>query len=351
MSAATYTDPYSGQSTHVVNYAADQAELSALNMVTADPLRTPTFTAFAPADDFVNSVPAADASNSSASTTQDVNNAYTYYNGSNTKSAPADFDGCQGISGTSPPAACSESTYTYVHGDFSPNVDDDWAAFVGPGVEPKGQYGGVWTDETDMAPTALALAGLHEPYTPDGRVITQIIDPSDTSDPANTAALQSTDAQALGATLKELDAPVYMSAEGANDGFGPATLVADTYALAGGSSSDDSRYTNVEADITHITAERNAVVSDIQAQLMAAELNNTPTNGATDESEGTCILQYANALKVYAQNGGAQPTDCNVTVGTALPETSHPVLMVVAAGVIFAGAILLYGRRRRTTAA
>jgi hypothetical protein len=36
---------------------------------------------------------------------------------------------------------------------------------------------------------------------------------------------------------------------------------------------------------------------------MAAELNNTPTNGASDESETTCILQYANTLKAHAQSG------------------------------------------------
>ncbi len=66
--ASTYTDPYRSPATRVVSYAADQAELGALNMVTADPLRTPTLVVFSPPDDFINSIPAANAVQSSAAT-------------------------------------------------------------------------------------------------------------------------------------------------------------------------------------------------------------------------------------------------------------------------------------------
>ncbi len=72
----------------------------------------------------------------------------------------------------------------------------------------------------------------------------------------------------------------------------------------------------MESDISQITAERNVVVSDIQSQLLAAELDNNPTNGATDEAETACILLYANTLKAYAESDGTgpAPTDCGITV-------------------------------------
>ena len=347
ISASTYDDPYTGATTRVTSYAADQSELQALNMVTADPLRTPTVVVFAPPDAFINSVPAAHATNSSASATL------------NEPTAAASV-GCSGVSSSSPPAACSQSSFTYVHGDFAPQVNDTWAGFVGPGVENLGvlpQSTSVWTDETDLIPTLLDLTGLHSSYTPDGRVITQIINASDSADAENTVALHSADATLLGTDLKKLDAPVWMSNEGtsqtngSDDGFGTATLAADTAGLASGSTGSDSLYTTVEADITQSTAERNAVVSDIQAQLLAAELSNAPTNGATDESDTTCLLTYANILKAYALRGGttAQPTDCGIPTGPPpqTPEIAHASLLVLSAGLVLAGAIFFAGRRRR----
>jgi hypothetical protein len=302
LSNATYTDPYTSSTTHVVNQAADHAELSALHMVTADPLRTPTEVAFSPGANFVNSVPAAGAFNSSTSTvlSDPTTNA---------------FNGCNAISTTPVPSACSESTFTYVHGDFAPETNNTWAGLVGPGVLNLGAYGGVWTDHVDIRTTLLDLVGLHDSYTPDGRVITQIIDPTDTVDPENTPALHSSDAAQLGTILKKINAPVYESSEGAKDGFGTATLDADTVALASGGSTDDSLYTTVESDISHITAQRNAVVADIQARLMAAELSNVTPSAASDVSEGTCILDYAMALDHYARSGGtsAAPNTCIFT--------------------------------------
>jgi LPXTG-motif cell wall-anchored protein len=107
----------------------------------------------------------------------------------------------------------------------------------------------------------------------------------------------------------------------------------------------------VEGDIAHITAERNYVVSDIQAKLMAAELDGMPTNGATDEADTTCLLDYANTLKAYAQSGGttATPTDCNIgVVGAQLPEVPYPSLLALAGGLVLAGGVFLFGRRRRS---
>ena len=296
----------------MVNYAADQAELTALNMVTADPLRTPTFVAFSPGDDFVNSIPAAAVFNSSASTklSDPTSNAY---------------NGCSAISGD--PSSCSESTYTYVHGDFAPETNDTWAGLVGPDVQNLGRttwFGPItWT----FSQRVLDLVGLHESVH-SGR-------PGHHADnrPAVTLPTLRTprrcrapDAQTLGLDLKQLYAPVYQNPDGALNGFGPATLAADTAALGSGSSSSDTLYTTVEGDISHITAERNVVVSDIQAQLLAAELNNTSTNGATDEADTVCILLYANTLKAYAQSGGTSPapTDCGIATGPPAVRLQKP---------------------------
>lgn len=160
------------------------------------------------------------------------------------------------------------------------------------------------------------LVGLHDSYTPDGRVITQILSSRDRGEPENSPALHSKSATELGTILKKINAPVYESREGAKDGFGTATLDADTVALGSGSSTHDALYAKVESDINQVTAQHNAVVADIQTQLMAAELNNRTPSAASDVSEGTCILHYAIALDHYARSGGhsAAPKACNLTL-------------------------------------
>ena len=237
---------------------------------------------------------------------------------------------------------CSNAGFLYVHGDFAPETDTTWAGFVAPGVANLGTSN-VWTDHTDLRTTVLALTGLQDDYTDAGRVITQILTPGTVS-----GALTTQTATDLGTLLKKLNAPVYMSAEGANDGFGPAILVADTTAVKSGSATDDSTYADVEGKIVNSTAQRNTVVADIQARLAGAQ-NGTPIDQAgavADESYGACILTYANQLKTYTADPIAAnaPTDCGTP--SVLPETSHIALFIVGAGVICAAALLLAGRQR-----
>jgi LPXTG-motif cell wall-anchored protein len=309
---ATYTDPYTGDQQPLADYMADRTELNALHMITADPQRSPTFTAFAPGEDYVES------------------------------GYPSDCGGAAN-------ATCSDYAYAYVHGDYAPEVNTTWAGFAGPGVANHGVDSSTWTDQTDLRPTLLALVGLHDDYTDEGRVITQILDPG-----AVSSALTAPQATDLATLLKKLDAPVYSSAEGTNDGFGPATLVADTEALKS-DAANDSTYTDVEGRISTITAQRNAVVSDILARLTAAASGSPVDPGAfaADESAGTCLLAYANDLKAYAlaPSASAAPTACTVSLVTpALPETGHIALFVVISGFLSAGAVLWVGRRRRRLA-
>jgi hypothetical protein len=307
VTSATYTDPYTGATTPLATYAADQVELNALHMITADPLRSPTFTVFSPGQDYVQ------------------------------------VGTCSGGANV-----CTNSDYIYIHGDFAPETNTTWAGFVGPGVANLGTSN-VWTDHVDLRPTLLALLGLHDDYQTDGRIITQILNSG-----VVPATLESDpNATALGTDLKEINAPVYQSSEGAMDGFGTATLAADTIAVESGSSTSDSTYTTVESDISTITAERDAVVTDIQTQLANA-LAGTPIPQAsanTDEQESSCLLTYANQLKVYAANPipANAPTDCNIATGPPpqTPEVGYSALLVLSAGILLAGALLFAGRRRR----
>jgi hypothetical protein len=303
-----YTDPYTGASTNLATYEADQAGMNAVHMITQDPNRAPTFDVFAPGEDFVEYAGS--------------------FNGSD----------CGGTANTT----CSNAGFPYVHGDFAPETDTTWAGLVAPGVANLGTSS-VWTDHTDLRTTVLALTGLQDDYTDAGRVITEILTRG-----AVSGALTTQTATDLGTLLKKLNAPVYMSSEGANDGFGPAILVADTSAVKS-NAPNDSTYTDVEGKIVNITAQRNTVVADIQARLAGAQ-DGAPIDQAgavADENYGACILTYANQLKTYAANPMAAnaPTDCGTP--SVLPETSHTALFIVGAGVLCAGALLLGGRHRR----
>lgn len=318
LATTTYPDPFTGSSTAgsqtqipIAKYQADQAELGALHMVTADPLRTPTFVSFANGEDYVENSP-----NDCGSVTT---------------------------------ATCANSGFVGIHGDYAPETDTTWAGFAGPGVRNVGLDTTDWTEHVDIRPTLLQLLGLTDDYTTDGRVITQIVQPGTASAPAS---LTDPKVSMLGMLQKRLNAPVYESAEGAMDGFGTATLAADTSALKSGSGTDDSLFTTVEADITLATAERNAVVADIDARLTAASSGTSidPAAAAKDTAQGNCLVAYANALKAYAAAPAANqaPTDCNAaTAVAALPEASHSALLVLAAGLVIGGGLLVAGRRRR----
>ncbi|HZQ84027.1 MAG TPA: hypothetical protein VFA83_04275 [Acidimicrobiales bacterium] len=317
----TYTDPYTGNPANLTRYIGDQAGLNALHMITADPNRSPTFVDFAPGEDFVEYAGS--------------------FNGSD----------CAATTNTS----CSNAGFVGVHGDFAPETTTTWAGIVAPGVT-NGFAGGVdaadWTDHVDLRPTVLALAGLSDDYQDEGRVITQILNPGVVN------ATLSTNGPQLASMLKQLDAPNNGATEGfdsntpadiAASGFGPAVLKSDTEALesnAGG----DSTYTDVTTRINTITNQRNAVVTDIQAQLANAQAGGAwnTAQANTDLANGQCLLTYARQLITYAASPspGNAPTDCNIVVA-ALPEVGHTALLIVSAGAIVAGGLLVTGRRRR----
>jgi hypothetical protein len=311
VASTTYTDPYTGTTgVNVAKFQADQAELNAMHMVTADPSRTPTFVTFAPGEDFVET------------------------------GFPSDC-------GATTTATCTNSGFVGVHGDFAPETFTTWAGFAGPDVRTDlGGVTNVFTDHTDMRSTLLALVGLHDDYQAAGRVISEIIQPG-TVLPATG---QTSTAQQLGVDLKKISAPTYGATETSdNAGFGPATLVADTTALQGGSASDDHVWLNTDACIATLTNERNLLVGQIQGTLAAAD-SGTSIDGtqpaSAEDAQAANLVTAADQLQAYAAGSGILPSDCGPP--QEVPEVGHPALMVLAGGAVLAGVIFFAGRRRQT---
>ena len=107
--------------------------------------------------------------------------------------------------------------------------------------------------------------------------MTQILDAG-----AVPAALQTSDAVALGDMLKRIDAPFGQ--------FAMDTLKGSTVALAS-DTNHDNRYSTLEKSIAQVTAQRDEVVDGIKALLGGAELGQP-----IDHSQATALLDRAQGL-------------------------------------------------------
>ena len=213
----------------ITDYQAGALEQRVLHMQTIDPLRTPTYTLFPKPDYFFS---------------------------------------------TTGPNVSINNGFAYDHGYYSPNIDVTWVGIAGKGVKVNGVDGpapadgnqpsdpesthtvpeastvGTWVEETDIRPTMLYLAGLTDDYQSDGHVITQAL--------ANVPS-------ALAATA-ELAAG-YDQIESSVGQFGTDTLIADSKALASGSSSDDSVFANEQAALQQLADDRDSAVAPIKKAL------------------------------------------------------------------------------------
>jgi hypothetical protein len=264
----TADDPYTGNPDQkVAEYLADPTEEAILHFVDADPARTPTLAMFANPDYYLQTGPAS--------------------------CDPSGLGGCVAQTGS----------FAWDHGDYSAEVDTNYAAFVGPGVRhlgldgPAANHGttssgansgevevyqdhfpGPWVDETDIRPTIMYLTGLRDDYEHDGRVITQIL-----SHPNH--ALGAPAVTALGECYKQLNSSV--------GDFGAYTLNADTNALAS-TSSGDQEYLRTDQALRGLEVARDRLAGQIKGELEAAEFR--------DQSVG---------------NAGALTFACNVLIGGA----------------------------------
>ncbi len=254
--AMTGDDPYTAViGEKITNYQAGRLEQRILHLQTADPLRTPTYTLFPKPDYFFS---------------------------------------------TSGANVAINSGFAYDHGYYSPNIDVTWSSLVGPGVAARGVDGprpadgnqahdpnstntvpqasthGTWVEETDLRPTLLYLTGLRDDYPTDGRVISQLL---------RAAPRSLRDTRLLAVAYQQLNSSVGT--------FATDTLVADSAALASGSSGDDSAYTNVQSALARLADRRDALATELKTTLAAATKGVAP-------SQATLISQLLRSLSILA---------------------------------------------------
>lgn len=81
--------------------------------------------------------------------------------------------------------------------------------------------------------------------------------------------------------------------------FGVATLMASTSALASGNESDDSRYTNLENQLSTLRTLRDALAMQMITALEGAEFNGQPIPQQQAQSlvaQGQALLAQAGSL-------------------------------------------------------
>jgi hypothetical protein len=266
----TADNPYSGTTgERIVNYQAGQLEQRILHVETADRLRTPTFSVFPKGDYFFS----------------------------------------QGPQNCTNPCVSTVSRFAWDHGYYSPNIDITWTGIVGPNVAVRGLDGpdvsdgaavidpsgnstvpafskiGTWADETDTRPTMLSLVGLKDDYQTDGRVITEVLD-------RVPRALRGT--EALGACYKQLNGGVGTLATN--------TLLAESKALASGSSADDSQFTRTQQALLLLANARDPLATQIKTTLSRAAFDGVAPRASDGRAELFACRLVVGASEVVAHS-------------------------------------------------
>jgi hypothetical protein len=127
---------------------------------------------------------------------------------------------------------------------------------------PQASTVGTWVEETDLRPTLLHLTGLTDDYPSDGRVISQAL-----SSPSK--SLRST--EQLAADYQQLNSSVGQ--------FATNTLIADSAALASGSSANDSRFQHEQRALRVLADARDRVAGRMKQLLAQASAGGTPDFG------------------------------------------------------------------------
>jgi hypothetical protein len=242
--ALQVTNPITGRVEKLNAFLADRAEMSLLHMITSDAARSPSFTMFGNPDYFNTT--------SSASTGQ-------------------------GKDCSQAPACVSENPgFAWNHGDVQKDITRTWMGMVGPGVNRSGRDDHVFSDHTDLRPTMIALAGLKDDYTHDGRVLIEFLE-----DRALPRALRRNENfLELAQAYKQLNAPV--GSVGLNSlRFANRSIL-----------SDDAVYGRFLGKIADITGQRDALAAEIKPLLDAAAFDNQPIN----ERQQDQLVRRARAL-------------------------------------------------------
>ena len=276
----TVNDPFDGKTEPAIKWMVDGTGEELLHFGNADAARVPTFTAFPIPDVYFTS-------------------------------GPADSPKCAtGTTAASAPTTCTtvSSQYAWNHGYYAPEINNTWIGLVGPGVKTLGIDGsrpgdgpssandanagtetdtqvknaGTWADQADVRPTLMALTGLKDDYTEDGRVLTEDLSIS----PGKTKQGQF---QNLAVCYKQLNSSV--------GEFGTDMIVAETAAMKSGSATDDSTYENTLSQIKTLGSKRDALATQIKTALFDAEFNDTTVKAGGDlVSQCQGLIQQADSL-------------------------------------------------------
>lgn len=245
LAGLTVLNPVTNKTDNLTVALADFTEMGLLHMITNDPARTPTFTMFGDADYFFQSY------------------------GSTT---PVEDPG-----------------FAWNHGGIQPEVGQTWVGLIGPGVrraddrnDDQDDHSAAirFSDETDIRPTMMALLGLHDDYTHDGRVLAEAIHrsvlPDSLTDHYPTFL-------SLSRLYKQINAP-----------FGELsmkTLSVSTAALAS-NTPGDGEYLALDGKLLVWLLRRDALADRINAVLEGATFNNDPI----DEGEAKHLLHTGDRL-------------------------------------------------------
>jgi hypothetical protein len=166
--------------------------------------------------------------------------------------------------------------FAWNHGDVQKEITRTWMGIVGPGVNHFGRDDRVFSDHTDLRPTMIALAGLKDDYTHDGRVLIEVLD--DRKLPRSLRG--SENSVELAQVYKQLNAP--LGSVGLNSlRFANRSIL-----------SDDAVYSQFLATIADITAQRDAAAAEIKLVLDAAAFDNKPIQ----EPQGGQLARRARAI-------------------------------------------------------
>jgi hypothetical protein len=231
----TTFNPYSSVLEPLNDFIVDPAGMKMLHMVTGDPTRTATFVAFQKAD------------------------YYSFASGT-AECTAENYTDCVNI----------QPGHAWNHGGYQPEITTLWLGMVGPGVKAGNVDGATWTDETDLRPTMMLLAGLKDTYAHDGRVIAEILE--DDVLPPSLRGNHGMWFDRLGAAYKQIDAGV--------GELGLATLAADTVAITG-NDPNDATYTACTQKIGKWVAKRDSLAAQMNAMIEGAAFHHKAVDPAT----------------------------------------------------------------------
>lgn len=236
----TATNPISGVTQTFADLFADPVEMKLLHMVTADPMRTPTFTVFANPDYFVFA----------------------------------------GAANCNSPCVALGPGFAWNHGDFAPDINTTWLGIAGPGVSHLGVTSDVWSDHADIRPTMLTLLGLQDMYRHDGRALWEFMNEN----------VLPVGLRGHGAALRAL-ASAYKQLNACVGAFASNTLTASTNAITS-DTPGDARYHEISAQLVALGQARDVLASQIGGLLDNVEFH----GGHVNEPELTTLTTAADTL-------------------------------------------------------